>query len=207
MASHGRLFLFFELLLAVLPSSANAGGGPIGIDHRLSQSDTGIWSRSNQNSLQYLGILGNVGFALWEGGDSRLGKSAWQSVDSMVLSGGVANVAKPIFGRQRPAQTDDPNQWRKGGHSFPSGEVATITGIVTPYVLEYGHDYPAVWALELLPAYDGIARMKSRGHWQTDVLAAFAIGTGSGYLAHSRDNPLILGLLPGGFSLGFRKQF
>ncbi len=183
------------------------GGGPIGIDHRLSQSDTGIWNRSNQNTLQYFGIAGNVGFALWEGGDTRLGKTAWQSVDSMALSAVVANAAKPVFGRQRPSQTDDPNRWFKGGRSFPSGEVATIAGIVTPYAMQYGHDYPAVWALELLPAYDAIARMKSRGHWQTDVLAGFAIGSGSGYLAHSRDNPFILGLLPGGFSAGLRKQF
>jgi len=194
-------------LLALLPKSAKGDGGPVGIDHRLSQSDTGVWSRSNQNALQYLSIAGNLGFALWEGGDTRPGKTAWQSVDSMALSAVAANVAKPVFGRQRPSQTDDPNQWFKGGRSFPSGEVATITGIVTPYILEYRHDYPTVWALELLPAYDAVARMKSRGHWQTDVLAGFAIGTGSGYLARSRDDPLILGLLPNGLTVGFKKQF
>ncbi|SRR5258708_3343318 len=194
-------------LLALLPRPVKGGGGPIGIDHRLSQSDTGIWSRSNQNALQYLGVTGNMGVALWEGGDTHLGKTAWQSLDSMALSAVVANAAKPVFGRQRPSQTDDPNQWFKGGRSFPSGEVATITGIVTPYILEYRYDYPTVWALELLPAYDAVARMKSRGHWQTDVLAGFAVGTGSGYLAHSRENPLILGLLPSGFTVGFRKQF
>src|SRR5258708_3952314 len=192
-ANHQFAFLM-TLLLALLPRLVMGGGGPIGIDHRLSQSDTGIWNRSNQNTLQYFGIAGNVGFALWEGGDTRLGKTAWQSVDSMALSAVVANAAKPVFGRQRPSQTDDPNRWFKGGRSFPSGEVATIAGIVTPYAMQYGHDYPAVWALELLPAYDAIARMKSRGHWQTDVLAGFAIGSGSGYLAHSRDNPFILGL-------------
>src|SRR5258708_39848486 len=108
-----------------------------------------------------------LGFALWEGGDSRLGKTAWQSVDSMALSGVVANATKPVFGRQRPTQTDDPIQWFKGGGSFPSGEVATITGIVTPYILEDGHDYPAVWALELPPAYDAAARMKSRASCPT----------------------------------------
>jgi membrane-associated phospholipid phosphatase len=203
----GVIGFLIASFVALLPTTAAAGGGPLGIDHRLSQSDTGIWRRSNQNALQDLGILGDLGFALWEGGDTRLGKTAWQSVDSMTLSAVVANVAKPVFGRQRPTQTDDPNQWFKGGGSFPSGEVSTITGIVTPYVLEYQHDYPAVWALELLPAYDAVARMKSRGHWQTDVLAGFAIGTGSGYLAHSRDNPFILGFLPGGFTVGFKKQF
>ena len=36
-----------------------------------------------------------------------------------------------------------------------------VTTAVTPFVLEYGPEYPAVYALELLPLYDGIARVKS----------------------------------------------
>jgi len=49
--------------------------------------------------------------------------------------------------------------------------------------------------------------MKVRGHWQTDVLAGLAIGGGTGYLAHRADSPLILGVLPSGFSVGLKKQF
>ena len=67
-----------------------------------------------------------------------------------------------------------------GGRSFPSGEVAEISGIVTPYVLEYGNDHPAVYALEVLPVYDAIARVRVQAHWQTDVIAGFALGTASG---------------------------
>jgi len=186
---------------------ALAGGGPLGIDHQLSQSDTGIWSRNNQKALQVFAVAGDLGLALWEGGDSRLGRTAWQSVDSMSAAALIANVMKPVFGRLRPSETDDPDQWRQGGRSFPSGEVATIAGIVTPYVLEYRQDQPAVWALELLPLYDGIARLKSRGHWQTDVLAGWAIGTGTGWWAHARDSPFVLGVLPHGVSVGFKKQF
>ena len=64
-----------------------------------------------------------------------------------------------------------------------------------------------VYALELLPVYDGIARLKSNAHWQTDVLAGFALGAATGYLAHSRDNPFILGVLPHGFTVGIRRKF
>ncbi len=39
------------------------------------------------------------------------------------------------------------------------------SAIVTPIVLEYRHDHPIVYALELLPAYDAIARVKVHGHW------------------------------------------
>jgi undecaprenyl-diphosphatase len=72
---------------------------------------------------------------------------------------------------------------------FPSGEVTTLASAVTPLVLEYGHDHPAVYALELLPAYDAIARVRSHAHWQSDVLAGWALGTAVGYYAHSRAKP------------------
>jgi len=200
--------LVLPALLAAQPTPACAGGGPLGIDHRWHEEDSGIWKRSNQSALQALGIAGTASIALWEGADSRLGRTAWQSVDSTVLSAVAGNGLKPVFGRVRPRDTDSPNEWFKGGHgSFPSGEVSTITGVVTPYVLEYRHDDPWVYALEVLPAYDAIARMKVQAHWQTDVLAGFAIGSASGYLAHERHAPVIVNVLPGGFSIGLKKRF
>ena len=64
-----------------------------------------------------------------------------------------------------------------------------------------------VYALELLPVYDGIARLKSNAHWQTDVLAGFALGTAAGYFAHGRESPITLGILPHGFTVGIRRRF
>lgn len=193
----------------MVSGAAWAGGGPLGIDHTVNFDDRGIWKRSTQNGVFGLVVVGNLAAALWEGGESRIGKTMWQSVDSMLISTVAANGAKLVFTRARPSQTDDPNQWFKGGHhySFPSGEVATMSGIVTPYVLEYGKDHPWVWALELLPAYEAIARVKVHGHWQSDVLAGWALGAAAGYYAHSRDSPWALGVLPHGFTVGFRKQW
>jgi len=197
-------------VLALLVSNVGwAGGGPLGIDHTVNFDDRGIWKRSTQNAVLGLMVVGDLGAALWEGGETRIGKTMWQSVDSMLISTVAANGAKLIFTRARPTQTDDPDQWFKGGHhySFPSGEVATISGIVTPYVLEYGSDHPWVWALELLPAYDAVARVKVHAHWQSDVLAGWAFGAAAGYYAHSRESPWTLGVLPHGVTVGFRKQF
>jgi membrane-associated phospholipid phosphatase len=195
--------------LALLAGSelARAGGGPLGIDHRLAYDDRGIWSRSNQNLLRYGALLGDAGLALWEGGETRLGKAAWQSIDSVALAGLVAEGGKRLFGRLRPSETASPDEWRMGGRSFPSGEVAEISGIVTPYVLEYGPAHPAAYALELLPLYDGIARMKVQAHWQSDVLAGFAIGSASGYLARRRENPFILSVLPHEVTVGVARRF
>jgi undecaprenyl-diphosphatase len=129
-------------------------------------------------------------------------------VDSSLISGAGYLALNNSLHRLRPSQTDDPNQWFKsGGHSFPSGEVSAITSIITPFVLEYGRDSPAVYALTLLPLYDGVARMKSHGHWQTDVLASYALGTMAGYYAHSREQPFTVQVLPHGLTVGWRKAF
>ena len=197
-----------SLCLLFAPAPAHAGGGPLGIDHRWNYDNSGIWKRSNQDLLRYGALVADFGLALWEGDGSRLGRNAWQSVDSVVLAGVTAEAAKRVFGRERPRDTNDPNQWFKsGGRSFPSGEVAEISAIITPYVLEYEHDHPAIWALELLPAYDAIARMKVQAHWQTDVLAGFALGTAAGVLAYRRDTPFFLSVLPHSISIGLKKRF
>jgi undecaprenyl-diphosphatase len=181
----------------------------LGIDHRLQFDDSGIWKRRNQVILQDLTAVVVVGGALWEGDGSRLGHTFWQSVDSVAVGAVASEGLKLAFSRSRPAQTDDPNRWFQGhgNKSFPSGEVMEIATAVTPFVLEYGRDHPAVWLLEALPLYDGIARVKVRAHWQSDVLASFAIGTAIGAYAHSRTSSLSVSLLPGGFSIGWKKNF
>jgi membrane-associated phospholipid phosphatase len=209
-----------QLILAMLRSAsalvgllwlavAQAGGGPLGIDHAWNYDNSGIWKRSNQTLLEDLTLATVVGGALWEGGESKLGRTYWQAVDSSALEMVSATALKYAFTRERPTQTNDPNQWFKGhGHySFPSGEVAFISAAVTPFVLEYGQEHPAVYALEVLPAYDAIARMKVKAHWQTDVLAGFALGTATGYLASKRESPFILSVLPGGFMVGIGRSW
>jgi hypothetical protein len=198
------------LLLAAAPPCV-AGGGPLGIDQELSYDNSGIWKRSNQEVLEYGVVAFELGGALWEGGDTRFGRTLWQSIDASASSGIVALALKYAFSRVRPVDSGgDPNLWFKGNgnQSFPSGEVTLVSSVLTPLVLEYHADHPWVYALELLPVYDGIARMKVQAHWQSDVLAGFALGTGAGWLMHSHQGtPFVLSVLPHGFSVGLSKSF
>jgi acid phosphatase family membrane protein YuiD len=205
-ATVATLFLLLGFLSI---GSVHAGGGPLGIDHVLSYDNSGIWKRSNQQALIYTLVGGEVAGAIWLGGEDRLGKTFWQAIDSSALGAISSEALKHIFTRSRPDQSQDPNLWFQGGshYSFPSGEVTAVTAIVTPFMFEYGRDHPAVYALALLPAYDAIARMKVQAHWQTDVLAGVALGTATGYFAHTRDSPLILSVLPGGFMVGIHKKW
>jgi hypothetical protein len=198
------------LLLARVPAGL-AGGGPFGIDHEWTYDDGGIWKRSNQEFLEYGLIVGEVGGALWEGGETRLGRTLWQSVDASAASGIVAFAMKYAFSRVRPnASNNDPNLWFQGhgNQSFPSGEVTEVSSIVTPFVLEYGPDHPWTYALEALPVYDGIARMKVQAHWASDVIAGYALGTTAGWLMHrNTDTPYILSVMPHGIYVGISKKF
>ena len=154
-------------------------------------------------------IGGEVLCGLSEGGQTRFGNTCWRAIDSSLIASASAQVLKYVFTRARPIQRNDPNAWFQGGshYSFPSGEVAAVSSIVTPFVFEYRNQRPGVWALEALPLYDGIARMKVQAHWQTDVLAGFAIGAAAVYYAHQRDSPLVLSVMPHAILVGLRRRF
>jgi undecaprenyl-diphosphatase len=199
------------LLLPLLLTSpeARAGDGFLGIDHELTLDQRGIWGRKYQVALEYGVIATEIGGALWLGNDDELGHTLWQTLDSTAVSSIAAEALKLSFSRARPDQGMGPNQWFKGRccDSFPSGEVTLQASFVTPFIANYAHDHPWVWSLELLPAYDALARLKSQEHWQTDVIAGWVLGSAVGYWATTRITPLTVQFLPRGLSVGFYKRF
>jgi hypothetical protein len=195
--------------LALVCGAAQAAGGPLGIDHELAFDQSGIWARRNQLALEYGVVVFELAGAVWLGNGDEFGHTLWQSVDSTAVSAVGATGLKFVFGRSRPSAGQGPDRWfHPNGHrSFPSGEVTLQASFVTPIIIHYAQRNPWVWALEALPLYDGIARMKSQSHWQTDVLAGWAIGTAAGYWATRRDLPFSVQVLPRGFSIGYSKAF
>jgi undecaprenyl-diphosphatase len=179
------------------------------IDHRVAFDDSGAWDPKVYRGVVDTLTIAQIGGAIWEGSESRVGKTMWQGIDSQIIAGASTEVGKRAFTRVRPATEDNPCLWFQGGsnHSFPSGEAASAAALVTPYVLEYGREYPAAYLLPLLPLYVGTARVKNQAHWQTDVLAGWAIGGVSGWYAHGRESPILIELLPHGAAVGLHKQF
>src|SRR5947207_1003551 len=59
-----------------------SGPSLAGIDHVVSRDDSGIWNRSVQQGLIYTLIGGEIAGALWEGGETRLGKTFWRGSHS-----------------------------------------------------------------------------------------------------------------------------
>jgi hypothetical protein len=198
-----------EACLLLVTASSAVAGGPLGIDHPVTPSDSGIWARNDTHGLEYGVVAVELGGALWLGGETELGKTFWQTIDASLLGQIAAQGAKYVFGRERPSQTSDPNEWFKGVHaqSFPSGEVALQASFVTPFIVNYADRNPWVWAMEILPAYDAVARVKEGAHWQTDVLAGWALGSAVGYFAAKNQSPVVLSILPHGFMVGLQARF
>jgi membrane-associated phospholipid phosphatase len=204
-----RILLVPLTFLSLLPGLAFGGGGPLGIDSELPLDTGGIWARKYQTGIENGVIVVEVAGALWFGNDDKLGHTFWQDIDSTALSGVAAELLKYGFSRPRPYQGDNPNAWFKGSccQSFPSGEVTLQAAFVTPIIVNYYKQDPWIWALEALPVYDAIARLKSQAHWQTDVIAGGLIGTAFGYWATTRQTPLSVQIVPRGVSIGISKRF
>ena len=195
--------------LAAMRIHEGSRHGPFGIDYRLKKGDnSGVFSRSDQLGLEYGTVAFEAAGALFLGNHRGLGHTFWQAADSSVFAGAAAQVLKFAFRRARPVQGRGPNAWFQGGdQSFPSGEVTLQASFVTPFIIDYRRRYPWIWAAELLPVYDAYGRMKSQGHWQSDVIAGWALGTAFGYWATRRKVPLLVEVLPHGLSVGFYKRF
>jgi membrane-associated phospholipid phosphatase len=191
-------------LALVTVSSARAD-----IDHLVPLDESGIWNPNVYRGLMLAMTVGQIGLALYEGGETRLGNTAWRGIDSQIIAGVSTEAFKAAFRRARPRDNPDPNSWFtcSSNCSFTSGEAAEAASIVTPYMLEYGKDQPAVYVLSLIPLYVGIGRIKAQAHWQTDVIAGWAVGGLAGWYAHERDQPLVLQLMPHGIFVGLKKSF
>jgi len=204
-----HVLLAFLAAILVLQAPAADACFWSAIDHKIGYDQSGVWNPNIYRNLLIGLSVAQVGGALWEGAESRLGKTMWQGIDAQLISAATVGVTKRVFTRVRPTETDDPCNWFAGGsnYSFPSEEAALAMALVTPYMLEYGEQYPAAYGLLLLPLYIGTARLKAQAHWQTDVLFGWAIGGVAGWYAHSRKTPIFVQILPHGVMVGLKTTF
>jgi undecaprenyl-diphosphatase len=176
-----------------------------------SRSDDGIYKLASP--LPYLMLAGVATKAVVDGNNTKAGVVAWKAADAAITGAIAEKILAYSIGRKRPNQTESSSEWFSfdGSDSFPSGHVTVVTAIVTPYILNYKDEYPAIWALSALPIFEAIGRVKAKKHWTTDTLAGIALGVASGYLANNRNTPLILEIIPleqsRGIYMGIRCKF
>ena len=192
----------------LLPATGAATCGWSVIDHRVQQDESGLWNPDIYRAVFQVLTAAQVGGAVWEGAETRIGKTMWQGIDSQLVTLATTEVMRRSLGRVRPAHTSDPCEWfQHGNYSFPSGEASSAAALVAPYVLEYGHEYPLTYGLLILPLYIGVGRVKAQAHWQSDVIAGWTVGGLAGWYANSRETPLLVEILPHGAVVGLKTRF
>jgi membrane-associated phospholipid phosphatase len=106
-------------------------------------------------------------------------------------------LLKYAGGRERPNATSDPDQWRVGGASFPSGHTTAAFAIGTVFA-ESGNDRYR-WIRRILgygmAGYTGYARLEHNAHWLSDTVAGAAIGMSTAHFVMNRHDSPSTGVL------------
>jgi len=121
--------------------------------------------------------------------------AGWRELGSMLEATTFTAVSgelfKYAFGRQRPNETTDPNQWFHGGASFPSLHAGAAFAIGTVFA-ESGNDSDR-WLRRLLgygvAGYTAYARVQHNAHWTSDVVAGASLGFSTArFTMHRRED-------------------
>jgi hypothetical protein len=111
-------------------------------------------------------------------------------IESAVFSATSATLLKLAAGRRRPIDTEQVDDWRSNGSSFPSMH-ATVTFAVGTVLAESGNeDYR--WIRRILgyglAAGTAYSRVHDGQHWLSDVVAGAALGAATGrFVVDRRD--------------------
>jgi membrane-associated phospholipid phosphatase len=139
-------------------------------------------------------------------------REGWAMAEAAALSGLTDYALKFAAGRQTPEQTTDPNQWFKGGSSFPSLHSTASFAVGTVLAESGNDDYRFLrrllgYGLGLATSYE---RLKHNAHWLSDTVAGAALGISSARFTMDRrygessDSHLALVPIEGGAMLTYK---
>jgi membrane-associated phospholipid phosphatase len=160
------------------------------LDHAVDQAVLRNPSPSLNNAAKNMAQLGGAGGLVLIGGgylgSSLLGKDQARAmwVDAgiaTVLARGTAFAAQMVVGRAVPSDNQGSSRFRpfSGDDSFPSGHASQAFAMAS--VIALHADSPWVSAAAYgLAGLVGLARLETRDHFSSDVLAGALIGTGIG---------------------------
>jgi membrane-associated phospholipid phosphatase len=147
---------------------------------------------SNSDAWLVFGIpaaIGSVGLIKHDKGVIRNGCVILTSV---VLDGGITEIMKYTFKRDRPFITypDITKKSRAGSPSFPSGHTSSAFALATSLSLAYPKWYiiasSYTWAGTV-----AFSRMELGVHYPSDILAGALVGAGSAWLTYAVNKKLL----------------
>jgi membrane-associated phospholipid phosphatase len=131
------------------------------------------------------GTLATAGYL----GDSDGYRETWRLVEAGVLSTATGEVLTLAGGRERPDATTSPNQWRKGGDSFPSVHASAAFAIGMTFAESGNDEYRWVRRILGYGVAGGTAyiRVRNNVHWVSDTVAGAALGIATARFVLNRE--------------------
>lgn len=155
---------------------------------------------SARDALPSVALIAGTWAAAGYLGDSDGYRETWRLLEAGVLSTVTGEALTFAGGRQRPDATTSPNQWRKGGNSFPSVHASAAFAIGMTFAESGNDEYRWIRRLVGYGIAGGTAyiRVKSNVHWVSDTVAGAALGIATARFVLNRENGnhATLGLQP-----------
>ena len=135
-------------------------------------------TNSFRDAAPTIALIAGTGVSAWFLRDSDGYQEAWSLLEAGVLSSATAEILGYAGGRERPDATTSPNQWRKGGDSFPSLHATAAWAVGTVFAESGNDEYR--WLRRILgygvAAGTSYVRIHENVHWLSDTVAGTALG-------------------------------
>jgi hypothetical protein len=145
---------------------------------------------SLRDALPTVAIIGGTWATAGILGDRDGYRETWALVEAAVLSSATGEVLSYGFGRERPDATVSPNEWGKGGDSFPSVHVSAAFAVGTVFAESGGDEYR--WVRRILgygvAVGTGYLRLHENVHWLSDTVAGSALGIATARFVLNRES-------------------
>jgi hypothetical protein len=159
------------------------------------------------NAIPFVG-LGAAALVALEGSDPVRSRTGFAAVEAGAAAFALSTGLKIAVGRARPNTGLGHSEFDSGARddahgSFPSRHAAVAWAVATPFAQQYGWSWPYVAA-----GAASLARVGSREHWLSDVVAGSVLGYGLGRVfwesgrERHKDAPRVM-LSPHGVTVGW----
>ena len=105
-------------------------------------------------------------------------RETWSLIEAGAFSGATAEVLGYAIGRERPDATTSPNEWGKGGDSFPSLHTTVAFAVGTVFAESGNDEYR--WIRRIIgygvASATAYVRTSENVHWLSDSVAGAALG-------------------------------
>ena len=151
-------------------------------DHFATGSNAVLNGGEGKNSLRdaapTVAIIAGTGLSAWFFDDRDGYRETWALIEAGAFSGATAEVLGYATGRERPDGTTSPNEWGKGGDSFPSLHTTVAFAVGTVFAESGNDEYR--WIRRIIgygvAGATAYVRLDENVHWLSDTVAGAALG-------------------------------